>query len=102
MFGGWSADRLVTVACASYDPNTFRYCDQSQYNAPFRSDVKFAGSYPIVWGLQIGASLQHDVDLRPRAFHRFVLGHQRVLHADVLSEEHKREYQQNDNDDYRD
>jgi carboxypeptidase family protein len=58
MFGGWSADRLVTVACASYDPNTFRYCDQSQYNVPFRPDVKFAGSYPIVWGVQIGASLQ--------------------------------------------
>jgi hypothetical protein len=58
MFGGWSADRLVTVACASYDPNTFRYCDQSQYSVPFRSDVKFAGSYPIVWGVQIGASLQ--------------------------------------------
>jgi Carboxypeptidase regulatory-like domain len=58
MFGGWSADRLITVACASYDPNTFRYCDQSQYNVPFTSDVKFAGSYPVVWGVQIGASLQ--------------------------------------------
>jgi hypothetical protein len=58
MFGGWSADKLITVACASYDPNTFRYCDQSQYSAPFRSDFKFAGSYPIVWGVQIGASLQ--------------------------------------------
>jgi hypothetical protein len=58
MFGGWSADRLITVACASYDPNTFRYCNQSQYDIPFRSDFKFAGAYPIVWGVQIGASLQ--------------------------------------------
>lgn len=57
MFGGWSADRLVTVACASFDPNTFRYCDQSQYDIPFRHDFKFAGSYPIVWGAQIGATL---------------------------------------------
>jgi hypothetical protein len=58
MFGGWSADKLVNVACASYDPNTFRYCDQSQYGIPFRHDFKFAGSYPIVWGVQVGAMLQ--------------------------------------------
>jgi hypothetical protein len=58
MFGGWSADRLVTVSCASYDPNTFLYCDQSKYPIPFRHDFKFAGSYPIVWGVQIGATLQ--------------------------------------------
>jgi hypothetical protein len=57
LFGGWSADRLITVACAGFDPNTFRYCDQSQYNIPFRHDFKFAGSYPLVWGTQIGASL---------------------------------------------
>jgi len=57
LFGGWSADKLITVACASNDPNTFRYCDQSQYDIPFRSDFKFAGSYPLVWGTQVGASL---------------------------------------------
>ena len=58
VFGGWSADKLVTVACASFDPNTFRYCDQSQFGIPFRHDFKFAGSYPIVWGVQVGAILQ--------------------------------------------
>ena len=58
MFGGWSADRLITVSCASFDPNTFRYCDQSQYDVPFRSDYKLAGSYPIAWGAQVGVSLQ--------------------------------------------
>jgi hypothetical protein len=58
VFGGWSADKLVTVACASFDPNTFRYCDQSQLGVPFRHDFKFAGSYPIVWGVQVGAMLQ--------------------------------------------
>ena len=58
VFGGWSADKLVTVACASFDPNTFRYCDQSQFGIPFRHDFKFAGSYPIVWGVQVGALLQ--------------------------------------------
>jgi len=58
MFGGWSADRLITVACGGNDPNTFRYCDQSQYDIPFRHDVKFAGSYPLPFDVQIGATLQ--------------------------------------------
>jgi hypothetical protein len=58
LFGGWSADRLITVSCASYDPNTFRYCDQGEFGIPFRHDFKLAGSYPIVWGVQIGGSLQ--------------------------------------------
>jgi hypothetical protein len=58
MFGGWSADRLITVACAGNDPNTFRYCDQSQYDIPFRHDFKFAGSYPLPLDFQVGAALQ--------------------------------------------
>src|SRR6185503_18110620 len=58
MFGGWSADRLITISCASNDPNTFRYCDQSQLDIPFRHDFKFAGSYPLPLRMQIGATLQ--------------------------------------------
>jgi hypothetical protein len=58
MIGGWSADRLVTVSCAGYDPNTFRYCDQSQLGIPFRHDFKFAGSHPLPFDFQIGAALQ--------------------------------------------
>jgi carboxypeptidase family protein len=57
MFGGWSADKLVTVACASNDPNTFRFCDQSQYDIPFQSDFKFAGSYPLPFGAQVAATI---------------------------------------------
>jgi hypothetical protein len=56
-FGGWSTDRLVTVACASNDPNTFRFCDQSQYSIPFRHDFKFAGSFPLPFDTQVGAAL---------------------------------------------
>jgi hypothetical protein len=58
MFGGWSADRLIRVECAGSDPNTFRYCDQTQYGIPFRSDFKFAGSHPLPWNFQLGATLQ--------------------------------------------
>jgi hypothetical protein len=57
MFGGWSADKVITVACAGNDPNTFRFCDQSQFHLPFQSDFKFAGSYPLPLGAQIGATL---------------------------------------------
>jgi carboxypeptidase family protein len=58
LFGGWSADKLVTVACAGFDPNTFRFCDQSQYAIPFRSDYKLVGSVPIIWDVQVGVALQ--------------------------------------------
>jgi len=58
LFGGWSGDRTINVACAGNDPNTFRYCDQSQYDVPLRSDFKFNGSYPLPLGLQLGATLQ--------------------------------------------
>ncbi len=56
MFGGWSADKVVTVACAVSDPNALRYCDQSQYDMPFQSDFKFAGSQPLPLGVQLGAN----------------------------------------------
>jgi hypothetical protein len=64
LFGGWSADRLMNVACASYDPNTFRYCDQSQYGIPFRSDFKLAGSYTVPFDVVIGVSLQSYAGLQ--------------------------------------
>ena len=34
----------------------FRFCDQSQYDMPFLSDFKFAGSHPLPFGVQVGAS----------------------------------------------
>ena len=46
------------MSCASNDPNTFLYCDQGLLGIPFRHDFKFAGSYPLPLGTQIGASLQ--------------------------------------------
>jgi hypothetical protein len=58
MFGGWSTEKLITVACTGSDPNTFRYCDQSVLHIPFTNDFKFNGSYPLPMGLQVGAALQ--------------------------------------------
>ncbi len=56
--GGWSTDNTVRVTCDGDDPNTFRYCDQSQLNIPFRHDFKFAGSYGLPLDTEIGAALQ--------------------------------------------
>jgi len=71
VFGGLSSERTVAVSCEGivpqplvgtmatiWDPNTFRYCDQSQLRMPFRGDFKLAGAYPIPFGLQVGASFQ--------------------------------------------
>jgi hypothetical protein len=58
LFGGWSTDRTVAVTCAGNDPNTFRYCDQTEFGIPFRHDFKFNGSYPLPFNTSIGAALQ--------------------------------------------
>jgi hypothetical protein len=58
MFGGWSTEKTITVNCAGNDPNTLRYCDQSQYRIPFTNDFKFNGSYPLPLDVQVGATLQ--------------------------------------------
>jgi hypothetical protein len=53
LFGGWTSDRLVRVSCDTNDPNQLRFCDETQYDIPFRSDFKFSANHPLPWGLQI-------------------------------------------------
>jgi hypothetical protein len=62
VFGGWSNDRLITVACDQYDPNKLRYCDQTgktfqEYGKtskpPFRNDFKLSGNYPLPWNFEV-------------------------------------------------
>jgi Carboxypeptidase regulatory-like domain/TonB dependent receptor-like, beta-barrel len=57
MLGGWSAGKVVAVECANFsDPNTFRYCDHSELDIPFRHSFRFAASYPLPLGLNFGAT----------------------------------------------
>jgi len=58
LIGGWAADRTINVTCEALDPNQLYNCDQSQFDIPLRSDFKFIGTYPIAWGVQLGAVLQ--------------------------------------------
>jgi hypothetical protein len=57
MLGGWSAGKSVKVACANLsDPNTFRDCDQSKLDIPFRHTFKLSGSTPLPWKFRAGAT----------------------------------------------
>jgi hypothetical protein len=57
-FGGWSMERTIDVNCDStFDPNTFRFCDQSDYGMPWRHEYKLAGAYPLPLGLQASAAI---------------------------------------------
>ena len=58
LFGGWWADKNLTVACDGDDPNTLSYCDQSALAIPFVHNYKLAGSVPLPFGVQIGTSVQ--------------------------------------------
>ena len=73
VYGGWTIERMVGKYCDNNDnpngstvttefgnviANGGRFCDESQFNIPFRSDVKLAGSTPLRWGVNFGAVLQ--------------------------------------------
>jgi hypothetical protein len=58
LIGGWSADRTINVTCENPDPNLRYNCDQGQFDIPLRSDFKFIGTYPVGFGVVLGAVLQ--------------------------------------------
>jgi hypothetical protein len=58
LIGGWAGDRTINVTCENPDPNLGYNCDQSQFDIPLRSDFKFVGTYPVGFGVQLGAVLQ--------------------------------------------
>ena len=58
LIGGWAADRTINVTCENPDPSLRYNCEQSQFDVPLRSDFKFIGTYPVGYGIQVGAVLQ--------------------------------------------
>jgi len=67
-FGGWSSERRIDVACELDNPNfasdpstttpwSYRFCDQSKLDIPFRSDFKLTAAYPLPLDFQIGATV---------------------------------------------
>jgi hypothetical protein len=54
-----SADGTATIAFAqASDPNYTLYCDQSQYDIPFRAQYKLGGTYPLPYSFNISGTFQ--------------------------------------------
>jgi hypothetical protein len=59
IFGAYNVERTVEKDCDSPDdPNTFRYCDDSEGGLPFTHQAKAAGTYPLPYGVQISGVVQ--------------------------------------------
>ena len=57
---GFASGRTTTKTCQAgvSNPNVLLYCDQSDFDVPYLTNYKFAGSYPIVWGISAAAVIQ--------------------------------------------
>lgn len=54
-----SADGTATITFAqSGDPNYTIYCDQTQYDIPFRAQYKLGGTYPLPYGFNVSGTFQ--------------------------------------------
>jgi hypothetical protein len=59
IFGGTATDKTVATQCdITDDPNRLNFCDQTKSGIRFNTQFKVAGSTPLRWGLQLGASFQ--------------------------------------------
>lgn len=73
LYGGWTIERMVGKYCDNNDnpngsptttefgkvvANGGRFCDESQFDVPFKSDLKIAGSTPLWWGINFAAVAQ--------------------------------------------
>ena len=56
--GGVSVGRSISNLCDVADPNRLRYCDQSQYNIPFRKTAKLTWSYPLPYDIRFSGVFQ--------------------------------------------
>jgi hypothetical protein len=58
LYGGVSTGRMLTVNCEVDNPNSLRYCDQSNLGIPYLTQFKVSGSYPLPYGVQISGNWQ--------------------------------------------
>jgi hypothetical protein len=61
IFGGFAFERQLTVNCTTPDnPNSLRFCDDTQNDIPFSKQFKLAGSYPLAFGIQLSGAFQSN------------------------------------------
>ena len=66
MFGGFTMERTLRVICDEPDdPNLLRFCDDADNDIPCVQQFKFAGTYPVGWGIQVSGVVPEP--RRPRA-----------------------------------
>ena len=58
VFGGWTTEQIVGINCDTDNPNDRIQCDHTQFDIPWRPEIKLAGNYPLPYGLQVSAVLQ--------------------------------------------
>ena len=58
IFGGTSTGHVITGTCEVDDPNSLRFCEEGDYDVPFATQFKLAGSYPMVWDIRLSATIQ--------------------------------------------
>ena len=56
--GGTSTGRTLSVTCDVQDPNNLLYCDQTQYDVPFRTLFRLSGTYGLPYGIRASAVVQ--------------------------------------------
>jgi hypothetical protein len=62
--GGTATGRTWAATCDVNNPNSepslggLRFCDQRQFDIPWRTTVKLSGSYPLPYGLRLGGVFQ--------------------------------------------
>jgi hypothetical protein len=68
LYGGWTANRTVTITCDTNNPNSYRFCDQNRelrqgdgasVNIPFRHDFKLNGFYRLPARVQANFAWQN-------------------------------------------
>lgn len=59
LIGGTSTGRVVSHACQVENLNALRFCDQRQFDIPFRTTFKLSGNHPLPWfGLTVSSVFQ--------------------------------------------
>ena len=58
LYGGTSTGRTLSAICQVEDPNSLRFCDNSQYHVPFQTLFKLAGTFPLPRGFRLSANFQ--------------------------------------------
>ncbi|MGE0815109.1 MAG: carboxypeptidase regulatory-like domain-containing protein [Vicinamibacterales bacterium] len=59
LFGGFTMERTMRNVCDEPDnPNNLRFCNDSDNGIPWLKQFKFAGTYPVGFGIQASLSFQ--------------------------------------------